>query len=232
MIDALRGAALIGMIVYHAGWNLDTFQFTELGVTSAPGWIGFARLIAGSFVMLSGVSLVLADAAGHDANLKLWRIGKVAIAALLVTIATYFIFPETFVYFGILHLIALSGLLAWPLLRLHWLVVFGLALGIVIINQTVALEFADTRWLAWIGISRFVPPANDYVPIIPWFAVVLLGIPLGHMILSQVWLQNLLAANPRWLVPLGWMGRYSLIIYLIHQPILFGMASTAYYLTR
>ncbi len=232
LIDALRGAALIGMIVYHAGWNLDTFQFTELGVTSAPGWIGFAKLIAGSFLMLAGVSLVLADAAGHGANLKLRRIGIVAVAAVLVTIATYFIFPDTFVYFGILHQIALASLLAWPLLRLNWIIVVGLALAIVLINQTVAVEFADTRWLAWIGISRLVPPANDYVPIVPWFAVVLLGIPLGRAILRQAWLQNLLAANPRWLVPLGWMGRYSLIIYLIHQPILFGIASAAYYLTQ
>lgn len=232
LIDAFRGVALIGMIVYHAGWNLDAFRFTELGVTSAPGWIGFARLIAGSFLMLSGVSLVLADAAGHGADLKLRRIAIVAVAAVFVSVATYFIFPQTFVYFGILHHIALASLLAWPLLRLHWGVVAGLILGIVIVNQTVAVEFADTRWLAWIGISRSVPPTNDYVPIFPWFAVVLLGIPLGRAILRRDRLQNLLAANPPWLVPLGWMGRYSLIIYLIHQPILFGITSAVYYLIR
>lgn len=231
-VDVLRGIALIAMIIYHASWNLDAFGFTQMGVLSVPGWMVFARAIAGSFLVLTGISLVLADAAGHSADAKWRRVGKVALAAALVSIATYFVFPDAFVYFGILHHIALAGLLAWPLLRLHWLVIIAIAAGIVFINQTVALEIADTRWLAWIGVSQFVPPTNDYVPVIPWFSVVLAGVLAGRLILTNSALQNQLTAQPSWSAPLIWMGRHSLLIYLIHQPVLFGLASFAYGFTQ
>lgn len=231
-IDVLRGIALTAMIIYHASWNLDAFGFTQLGVLSSPGWIAFARAIAGSFLVLTGISLVLADAAGHGTQAKLKRIGKIALAAALVSIATYFVFPDAFVYFGILHHIALAGLLTWPLMRLHWLVILTTAIGIVFVNQTVAVEFADTRWLAWVGISQLVPPTNDYVPVFPWFAVVLAGVLAARLILKTPTLQNQLAAHPSWSSPFIWMGRHSLLIYLIHQPILFGLASFAYGLTQ
>ncbi|MEH6726460.1 MAG: heparan-alpha-glucosaminide N-acetyltransferase domain-containing protein, partial [Hyphomicrobiales bacterium] len=60
MIDAMRGIALIAMIIFHASWNLDAFRFTQMGVLSAPAWLGFARAIAGSFLILTGISLALA----------------------------------------------------------------------------------------------------------------------------------------------------------------------------
>lgn len=232
VIDVLRGIALVAMIIYHASWNLDAFGFTQMGVLSAPVWIAFARAIAGSFLMLTGLSLVLADAAGHGTPAKLKRIGKVALAAALVSIATYLVFPDAFVYFGILHHIALAGLLAWPLLRLNWLVILAIAVGIVFVNQMIAVEFADTRWLAWIGISQFVPPTNDYVPVVPWFAAVLAGVLAARLILKTPSLQNQLVVLPSWSAPLVWMGRHSLLIYLIHQPILFGFASFAYGITQ
>lgn len=232
MIDTLRGIALIAMIIYHSSWNLDAFGFTQMGVLSASAWLGFARGIAGSFLLLTGISLVLADASGHGARTKLKRIGKVALAATLVSVATYVVFPDAFVYFGILHHIALAGLLAWPMLRLHWLVLVIFIAGIIFVHQTIALDFANTRWFAWIGISRLVPPTNDYVPVIPWFAVVLSGVLSARLILARPNLQNYLAAQPQWSKPFIWMGRHSLLIYLIHQPILFGLASAAYTLTR
>lgn len=232
MIDAMRGIALIAMIIFHASWNLDAFRFTQMGVLSAPAWLGFARAIAGSFLILTGISLALADAAGHGTNAKLKRIGKIALAAALVSAATYFVFPDAFVYFGILHHIALAALIAWPLLRLHWLVILVVATGIVIINQMVAVEFADTRWLAWIGLSQNVPPTNDYVPVFPWFAAVLAGVLLARVICAKPGLQNALTAQPSWSRPLVWMGRHSLVIYLVHQPVLFGLATLAYTLTQ
>lgn len=232
LIDALRGTALIAMIIYHASWNLDAFGFTQMGVLSAPAWLGFARAIAGSFLVLTGISLMLADAAGQESKAKLKRIGKIALAAMLVSVATYIVFPNAFVYFGILHHIAFAGLLAWPVMRLHWLFVCALAAAIVFINHTVVTELADTRWLAWVGISQNVPPTNDYVPVFPWFAAVLAGLLIARLILSRPTLQNQLALEPSSAALLVWMGRHSLAIYLIHQPILFGLASLAYMLTQ
>lgn len=232
VIDALRGIALVAMIIFHASWNLDAFRFTQMGVVSAPAWLGFAKTIAGSFLVLTGLSLALADAADHSTTARLKRIGRIALAAALVSVATYYVFPDAFVYFGILHHIALAGLIAWPLLRVHWLLIVGLAAAIVFINHTVAMDAADTRWLAWIGLSRNVPPTNDYVPVFPWFALVLAGLLLARIILARPALMTGFQAQPSWTRPLVWMGRHSLMIYLIHQPVLFGLATLAYTLTQ
>lgn len=232
MVDALRGIALVAMIIFHGSWNLDVFGFAQLGVMSSPGWIWFARIIAGSFILLAGLSLLLAENAGHGASSKVKRIAKISIAAIAVSIATYFVFPESFVYFGILHHIALASLLAWPLLRMNSVVLATIAIAVVAANQSFAFEFANTHWLAWIGISQEIPATNDYVPLVPWFSVFLVGMILGKEIVSQDGVSRILKQIPAWTTPLIWMGRRSLPIYLLHQPILFGMAYGVFMLSR
>ncbi len=232
VLDAARGLAILAMVIFHGSWNLDLFGFTALGVATHPGWAWFARWIAGSFLMLSGLSLVLADAAGHSFETKLWRIGKIAAAALLVSIGTYIVFPASFVYFGILHHLALASLLALPIVRAHWAINFAITMLVVLLGMYVTFEFANTRWLAWIGLAAITPPANDFVPLIPWFAIFLCGIPLGHQILKREWLRNPLAKHYASTKQLAFMGRHSLIIYLLHQPILFGTTYAAFWLTQ
>ncbi|PCJ91829.1 MAG: hypothetical protein COA52_08250 [Hyphomicrobiales bacterium] len=232
MLDAARGLALVAMIIFHGSWNLDNFGFTDLGVVTKPGWAWFAKGIAGSFLMLSGLSLVLADAAGHSNQQKLQRIGKIAAAAALVSIGTYIVFPRSFVYFGILHHLALASLLALPLLRTHWSINMAIAMLVVGLDMFVSFQFADTRWLAWTGLATTPPFTNDYVPLMPWFAVFLCGIPLGRQILKRKWIQAPLAKQPSLAKPLVFMGRHSLIIYLLHQPILFGAAYGVYQLIQ
>lgn len=232
MVDVLRGVALVAMVIFHASWNLDLFGFANLGVTSQIGWIWFARSIAGSFIFLAGASLVLAELSGQGAKPKIKRICKIAAAAIVVSIATYLVFPDSFVYFGILHHIALASLLAWPLINVNSIALAVLAIALVGINQMFAFEFADTRWLAWIGLSNEVPPTNDYVPLLPWFSVCLMGLITGKEISKRTSVTSILAHKPRWTKPLIWMGKHSLIIYLLHQPILFGMAYGVFTLTE
>lgn len=220
------------MIIFHASWNLDVFGFAQLGVMSNPGWIWFARCIAGSFILLAGLSLLLADNAGHGAKSKIRRIAIITIAAIAVSIATYFVFPESFVYFGILHHIALASLLAWPLVRMNSLLLAIIAIAVFGANQFFGFEFANTRWLAWIGISQEVPATNDYVPLVPWFSVFLIGLIVGKFIVARERIRCILAQNPAWTNPLIWMGRRSLPIYLLHQPILFGIAYGVFTLSR
>lgn len=232
MVDALRGIALVAMIVFHASWNLDVFGFAQLGVMSTPGWIWFARIIAGSFLFLTGLSLMLAEFASQDAKPRLFRIAKIASAAILVSVATYIVFPDSFVYFGILHHIALASLLAWPLLRFNAAAIAVIAIAIVLTNSLFEFQFADTRWLAWIGVSQEVPATNDYVPLLPWFSLVFLGVIAGKQVIKRNDVKRILASRPSWSKPLIWMGRHSLLIYLLHQPILFGIAYGAFTLSR
>ncbi len=77
----------------------------------------------------------------------------------------------------------------------------------------------SSPWLVWLGLGTRVPSTNDFVPVFPWFGCVLVGFAI-----AKVWRP---AAAPMDLPSppvraLGWMGRKSLPIYLIHQPVLYG----------
>ena len=127
VIDLARGVAILAMIVYHFGWDLSFLQLIETNLIALPAWRWFARIIAGSFLFLSGIGLVLAH--GHAIRWRpfLRRLATIGGAALLVTVATYFAFPDSFIFFGILHCIALSSILALPFLRAPVPVTLGVA---------------------------------------------------------------------------------------------------------
>jgi hypothetical protein len=89
-VDALRGVAIAAMVVYHFSWDLSYFGFVSVNVAADPGWKAFARTIAGTFVTLVGVSLVLATRQGFHLRPYLRRLAVIVGAALLVTIGTWY----------------------------------------------------------------------------------------------------------------------------------------------
>ena len=124
-----------------------------------------------------------------------------------------------YVDFGILHLIGASTILAYPLLRFRWL---NLLLGIVVIAlaPVINAQGLDIPWLQWLAPT---PGAGvDYAPLIPWFGRVLIGIFLGNMFYpgGQRGFTLLDFANNLLVRFLRIMGENSLLIYLIHQPIM------------
>src|SRR5262249_15519786 len=123
IVDLLRGAAILAMIVYHAAWDLTYFRLIPVDVGLDPGWRWFAHIIAGTFLGLVGISLVLATRNGFRLRPYLRRLGILVAAAAAVTLVTWRIFPDEFVYFGILHVIALSSIVALPFLGLPPLII-------------------------------------------------------------------------------------------------------------
>lgn len=110
-LDLARSVALLAMIVFHFARDLEIFGYIDTGTTLRGGWALSARWIAGTFIVLSGISFVLAH--GADMRWQAWarRVFQITFAAALVSAATYIAFPDQFVYFGILHLIAVSSIL-------------------------------------------------------------------------------------------------------------------------
>jgi uncharacterized membrane protein len=218
-IDALRGAAIVAMIAYHFCFDLTVFGLYGADFYRDPFWIGARGLIVTSFLLLVGISLVLAHRDAVPAA-RFWRRWvEIAGAAALVTAGSYLVFPRSFIYFGILHGIALSLLLARPLVRYP---TAALALGIaaIVVGNTVALPFFDAPLASIVGLTTRKPPTEDYVPLLPWCGVVLVGIAAGHA-LARTRFAPLapLDRAPRWL---AWLGRHSLPVYLVHQPVLLG----------
>ncbi|WP_104667155.1 DUF1624 domain-containing protein [Ensifer adhaerens] len=227
-IDVARGLALLAMALYHFVWDLEFFGYVAAGTAGTGGWKIFARLIASSFLFLAGYSLVLGQWPRIRFDAFLRRFAKIAGAAALITIATYFAFPGTFIFFGILHSIAAASLVGLLFLRLPAVVSFVAAAAAIAAPFYLRSPIFDAPWLWWVGLSETLPRSNDYVPLLPWLGPFLLG--LGAAKLFHARLVTALAGRPSkegkgrlWTTPLVFGGRHSLAIYLIHQPVLIGL---------
>lgn len=220
-IDMARGFALLAMAIYHFSWDLEFFGYAPAGMTRDLGWIVFARSIAGTFLFLSGVSLVLAHGKGLKPKPFARRFAMIAGSALLITAATYVTMPDVFIFFGILHAIALFSVIGLVFLRAPWWLCLAVAGATVAMPDLYRSAFFENPVLWWIGLAPVFPPSNDYVPLFPWFGPFLAGIGfarLRHPAQIRM-LASIGEGGPvRRLAALG--GQHGLIFYLAHQPIL------------
>jgi uncharacterized membrane protein len=218
-LDLARTAALAGMVIYHFTFDLALFGYVPPETAVIGGWALFAKLVAGSFLFLAGVSLWLAHGRGIRWPAFWRRIAMVGGAAALISVATYVVMPQSFVFFGILHSIALCSMIGLAFLRLPVLVTLAVAIGVFFLPQYVRFEMFNAPWFYWTGLGTSWPPTIDYEPVFPWLAPFLVGLALTRFVDSSGWM-------PRPHVPghtarlLAWPGRHSLILYLVHQPVL------------
>ena len=217
-IDNLRGLAVIAMVAYHFCFDLRYFRLTQWDFYHDPFWLHARTAILSSFLIIAGMSLVLANRRDDGANF--WRhVGIIAACAMAVSAASYALFPQSWIWFGVLHALAVSLVLARPLVQRPTL---ALVVGIAVIaaGNLFAHPTFDNRAIGWIGFMTAKPRTEDYVPLFPWAGVLLVGIAAGHALLRNEFRSISLAGKlPRWM---GWLGRHSLTVYLVHQPMLLG----------
>lgn len=225
VLDILRGVAILAMIVFHIAWDLYYFGFSPIDVTTELGWVIFQKSILTSFLLLVGAGLVLAHGNGIRWSGFWRRFLLLVAAALLVTAGTYWMFPDYFVFFGVLHAIALFSLLGLAFLRLPPLLVAALGVAVIAANFLYNDPIFISRELGWIGFWPSSPPTSDVVPIFPWFGVVLLGIAGMRLLLASPLAERLghLNSNEPLAKGLAFIGRWSLAIYVVHQPLIIGV---------
>ena len=224
-IDAIRGGAVLAMIGYHLAWDLTFFGLTGIRLLDNPFWYWQPRLITGTFLTLVGVSVTLATADRRVPPRYLRRTGWIALAAAAITVATYIGFPDSFIFFGILHCIAVASLIGLALARLPWPVLGVLAAAVFALS---ALDFPpalDHPWLIWLGLGDRVPATNDFIPLVPWAGFTIAGMALARGLLVSPTAISPSGRSEHGAVAgaLTWMGRNALPIYLIHQPVLLGI---------
>ena len=219
-LDALRGVAILAMIAYHFCFDLRWFGLARFDFEQDPRWIAARSVILGSFLFIAGISLVLLlqrpDAPRRFAR----QVSRIVAAALLVTLASYLAFPQRYIWFGVLHAIAVALLVAYPLAR-HPRIAAVIGIAIVAAGLLIAHPVFDAPALAWIGFMTHKPATEDYVPLFPWAGLVLLGTAAGHALLRTH--GRLLAPLERWPRLLAVLGRHSLLVYLVHQPLLIAL---------
>jgi uncharacterized membrane protein len=225
VIDALRAAALAAMATYHTLWDLGHLRLTAENYAATPAARTAAEIIAGSFLVLVGVGLVLMNGRGIRLRPTLLRLLRIAAAALAVTVGTWLTFPDAFVFFGVLHCIALASVLGLPFLFLPVPVTILAAAAVLAAPHVVRAPILDAPELLFLGLGSTPPRTNDYVPLFPWFGLVLAGIALGRIVLPRLASSRAGSWTPRSALARGgvFAGRHSLAIYLIHQPVLLAL---------
>ncbi|SPJ26245.1 heparan-alpha-glucosaminide N-acetyltransferase [Palleronia abyssalis] len=220
-IDRARGIALVAMIVYHFSFDLSMFGHVSWNVAQGSLWRGFAIAIAASFIALSGLSLALSTRDGVNWPAFMRRLGLIVAAAAAVTIGTWAAMPYP-VTFGILHAIAVFSVLALLFLRAPMWVLLITAVVVFALPQVYQSEAFSAPLLYPLGLDPTPIPSFDYEPVFPWFAAMLAGIALSRVVPVP---RGAIATDA-----LARMGRHSLVIYLLHQPILMGGLIAAGYL--
>ncbi len=229
-IDFLRGVAIILVIGYHLLYDLRDY----LGIPrflgwstdlSTVAWTIAQHFFAGLFVLLSGVSSTLTRS-----NIR--RGLRLLAVALALTLGTYLIAvwlhlfdPADTILFGILHCLAVSMLLYGAVFEKLSAAASALC-GAAVIALTALLPILKkalvirSDWLIPFGLPRPSFSSLDYFPLIPWLGVFLIGAALGRTVYAAK--KSLLP----WRLPptfVNLAGRYSLWIYLVHQPVIMGV---------
>ena len=235
-LDAWRGVAIAWMACFHFSFDLNLPDFGYLhppqSFYSDPFWTTQRFCIVSMFLLGAGAGQAVAVDAGQTWA-RFWRRwAQIAGCALLVSIGSMLMFPRSWISFGVLHgmavmLILLRLLGTWlPPTRLARapLALTGVAACAAIawmLPHWVSDPFFDTRLTNWVGLITHLPATEDYVPVLPWFGMMLAGYLAAGVLLVHA-RDAFTGGVPSFVRPLAVLGRWSLSFYMIHQLILIG----------
>ena len=229
-LDSLRGIAVVWMTAYHFSFDLNYFGWIHQDFYRAPVWTVQRTCILSLFLLCAGLGQSLAVAQGQSWPQFWRRWAQVAGCALLVSVGSRFMFPNSWIYFGVLHGMAVMLIVCrWTAAWGRWLWLAGAAtLGLWCLAPALHADWPmmaifDVRPLSWLGLASVKPVTEDYVPVLPWMAVMWWGMALGQWGPARSVLTGLMAATGTKIRVLPWLGRWSLSWYVLHQPVLIGM---------
>ncbi len=231
-MDELRGFAVLCMVFYHAFFTLAYLYNQQWGLVLLNFFMPAEPFFAGLFIFISGISSDLSRS-----NLK--RGLKLLGVALAVTLVTVLFVRDEAIYFGILHFLAVCMILFgltksffnkipfwWGIAGcvLLYILTRGISGGYFGFGNALALHLPGvlytTDWLAPLGMYSSTFASSDYFPLLPWMFVFLAGTFFGRFAAAEKFPRFTYQSH---VPPLSFMGRHALIIYIVHQPVIYGV---------
>ncbi|NDY90644.1 heparan-alpha-glucosaminide N-acetyltransferase [Ideonella livida] len=232
-LDALRGLAVLWMVAYHFCFDLNLFRLLTppQRFLTDPFWTWQRTAIVSLFLACAGAGQAWAWMAEIPAA-RFWRRWvQVAGCAAGVSLATWCLFPQSWVYFGVLHGVAVMLLLVHGLVHPLWrrwprpvgLALWPLGLLLCLAPRALAHPRFDAPALHGLGLVTRLPVTEDYVPLLPWMGVLCWGLAAGLVRARQPCVPRRVRPLPGVLRASAWLGRHSLSVYMLHQPVLMGL---------
>ena len=228
LLDITRGICVLAMIVYHFCWDLGYFGFIDLRLITQGFGLFIAQLIGSSFITIAGISSRILSLSDSFKQKFLKRFFKLVFISAVISTATFLLNRNSFIFFGILHFLSLCSLVSLILIYIkssfHLFLIFLCAAIISISGITFNLPFM----LSWLGFNKDIPVTNDFYPLFPWITFYFFGFWSGKIIykkLSQKDDDFVIHINGIYMFFkfFEYIGQKALIIYILHQPILFSL---------
>ena len=222
-IDVLRTFAIVLMVIFHFIYDLKFFGYVDWDTPDGDGWRSFRHLILISFFICLGASLHLSYKREIDWRKFTKRLVQISLSALAITLVSLLTVPQNYIYFGVLHFIAVASLICIYFANKPRV---SLLIGLFIV-MIFNMNWVSSLW-PFTHIRESLPRySNDYVGLFPWLGTVFIGIWFA----STSFLKNdpLKQFNKHaWI---AWPGKHSLVIYLVHQPLFFAIFGAIAYLS-
>lgn len=233
LLDALRGLTLISMAAYHSMWNLVHLYGIDGAWFTGPIGYLWQQSICWTFILLAGFCFSLSRS--H------WKRGLLIFGGgILVSAVTHLLMPASRITFGILTFTGSAVLLMIPaekLLRkvpalpglLTSAALFALTRNVPsgtlgfegLVLAPVPQGLYRNLLTTWLGFPAPHFYSADYFPLIPWFALFVCGYFLFRIFSARGWNEKLFAKGT--FPVLNFLGRHSLMVYLLHQPLIYGL---------
>ena len=228
LLDVSRGVSVLAMICYHFYWDLGYFGFIDLRTVMQGLGLLAAQVIGVSFITIAGISgRVLTFSNNFKAKFSK-RIVRLIILSTMISLATFLIDKNSFIFFGILHFLTICSIISLILVNVTKSYLLFLLFIVVGIISSSSISFDLPTILSWLGFNKNPPITNDFYPLFPWLTFYLFGFWVGHILMRRKssFLGDIFFINPvnsKLFKFIEYIGKNSLIIYILHQPILFSL---------
>ncbi|MFL2793318.1 MAG: heparan-alpha-glucosaminide N-acetyltransferase [Paracoccaceae bacterium] len=229
LLDITRGICVLAMIAYHFCWDLGYFGFIDLRLITQGFGLLIAQLIGLSFITIAGISSRILSLSDSFEQKFLKRFLKLVFISAIISIVTFILNRNSFIFFGILHFLSVCSLISLILVYIksssfHLLLIFLCAAIISISRITFNLPFM----LSWLGFNREIPTTNDFYPLFPWITFYFFGFWFGKIFYEKLNQKDgsspmLINEKSIFFKFFEYMGQKALVIYILHQPILFSL---------